>query len=90
MNLKQFRYVVLILYILNIVLCVALNLIPTGNFIGAPFITFYIFCPLLIIQSFLTINAWQKKNGEKLTNSLISVSIITIIFLYLFFDYYKN
>jgi hypothetical protein len=65
------------------------NWIPRGNFVGAPFITMFIYAPLLLIQIFLVSRLWIVREIAPQRGGIIFYTslTITIIFVYLMADY---
>lgn len=85
------RIIITLLFIVCVAICLAINYIPRGNFIGAPIITLYVYIPLLIVQIILLINVWQAKNKEKIMKKSLLISLlITTIFIYFLYDYLKG
>ena len=62
MKLKLLRISATGFVLICIIVLIAINLIPRGNFHAAPAITLYLYFPLIIVQIILMIQIW---NSEK-------------------------
>jgi hypothetical protein len=89
MKLTTIRIWVTIFAFICLTLLVLINLIPRGNFIGAPAISIFVYSPLLLVELFFLIRLWiWKQITVKALNSIFYFSLaIAIIFVYLFVDY---
>lgn len=89
MSRKTARIYVTLFFLLCVAIIVSINLVPRGNFIGAPFITLYIYTPLMVLQLFLLVQVWvvEKVAQRALKLSFYASLIITLVFIYLLYDY---
>ena len=94
MNSKLCKKLTITIILGNIMIMALINVIPRGNFIGAPTLTIFVYTPILFFQILIVALMWalKKINGKEILLKLalyISISIF-IFFIFLFIYYLVN
>ncbi len=87
MNSLTVKLLQTVLLLVCIIMMVAINNIPRGNFIAAPFITGIIYTPLMIVQVISTITTLLEDEPAKMGKRFWLSVIITIVFVSFFFRF---
>lgn len=92
MTYKIARFSVTTFNLICVLILIAINVIPRGNFMTGPAITILIYAPLILVQIFILVHVWivEKSAIRALRWSFYFSLTITLIFFWLFIHYLKS